>query len=163
LQAGEFTTPGRFQRENAKAANGKMVFRTAGDLPCGMSDFKKLTVWRKAHGLTLNVHRIATTIRGADNAALRNQILRAAMSIPANIVEGTGQASGAEFGRFLSIAIRSASELEYHLILGHSIRVISTTEFESLSSQTIEVRKMLYSLRNRGVGARRLTGGNVPT
>src|SRR5438105_10762515 len=114
-----------------------------------MSDFKKLNVWRKAHGLTLNVYRVAIRIRGADHASLRNQMLRAAMSVPTNIVEGTGQESGKEFGRFLSIALKSTSELEYHLILASDIRVISRNNFESLSAQTIEVRKMLHGLRNR--------------
>jgi four helix bundle protein len=59
-----------------------------------VSDFKRLKVWRKAHALALDVHRIATRIRGSDNASLRNQMIRAAMSIPTNIVEGTGQKSG---------------------------------------------------------------------
>ena len=114
-----------------------------------MSDFKKLKVWRKAHALALNTHRVVVRIRGSDNAALRGQILRAAMSIPTNIVEGTGQTSGKEFGRFLSIALKSTSELEYHLIFAREIRVISLNDFESLSGQAIEVRKMLHGLRNR--------------
>jgi four helix bundle protein len=83
-----------------------------------VSDFKRLQVWRKAHALALNVHRVAARIRGAHNASLRSQLLRAAMSVPTNIVEGTGQRSGKEFGRFLDIAIKSASEVEYHLIIG---------------------------------------------
>src|SRR5437868_13950785 len=128
-----------------------------------MSDFKKLNVWRKAHGLTLNVYRVATRIRGADHGSLRNQMLRAAMSIPTNIVEGTGQDSGKEFGRFLSISLKSTSELEYHLILARDIRVIARRDFESLSTQVIEVRKMLYGLRSRVVLSRRLTRTNVPT
>jgi four helix bundle protein len=66
-----------------------------------MSDFKKLNVWRKAHALALDVHRVATRIRGSDNASLRNQLIRTAMSIPTNIVEGTGQKTGKEFARFL--------------------------------------------------------------
>jgi len=127
-----------------------------------VSDFKKLNVWRKAHGLTLNVYRVATRIRGSDHASLRNQMLRAAMSIPTNIVEGTGQESGKEFGRFLSIAVKSASELEYHLILASDIRIMSLTNFNSLSAQTVEVRKMLYALRNRVVASPRTTHRNVP-
>ena len=116
-----------------------------------MSDFKKLKVWRKAHALALNVHAVATRIRGSDNASLRSQLMRAGMSVPTNIVEGTGQTSGKEFGRFLSIALKSTSELEYHLIFGHKIRVISLNDFQSLSAQAIEVRKMLHGLRNRVV------------
>ncbi len=128
-----------------------------------MSDFKRLVVWRKAHALALNVHRVATTIRGTDNAALRNQLLRAGMSIPTNIVEGTGQRSGKEFGRFLDIALKSTSELEYHLIIANSIDAISLNDFESLSSQTIEVRKMLYGLRVRVVSSPQKATSNVPT
>src|ERR1700694_5369912 len=115
----------------------------------GVSDFKKLKVWRKAHALALNVYRVATRIRGADNASLRNQLLRAAQSVPTNIVEGTGHTSGKEFGRFLSISLKSTSELEYHLIFAREIRVISLNDFQSLSAQAIEVRKMLHGLRNR--------------
>ena len=85
------------------------------------------------------------------------------MSIPTNIVEGTGQEGAKEFGRFLAIALKSTSELEYHLILASDIRVISSSNFASLSTQTVEVRRMLYGLRNRVLASPRLTGRNVPT
>jgi four helix bundle protein len=80
-------------------------------------------------------------------------MMRAAMSIPTNIVEGTGQESGKEFCRFLSIALKSSSELEYHFILAHDLRVMSRGDFESLSAQVVEVRKMLYGLRSRVLGS----------
>jgi four helix bundle protein len=111
-----------------------------------MSDFKKLKVWRKAHSLALNVHRAATRIRGRDQISLRGQMLRAALSIPANIVEGTGKGSAAEFCRFLSIAVGSASELEYHLMMARDLQVLSNTEFDSLHAEAIEIRKMLCGL-----------------
>jgi four helix bundle protein len=114
-----------------------------------VSDYKKLSVWRKAHALALDVHRVATRIRGSDNASLRNQLIRAAMSIPTNIVEGTGQKSGKEFGRFIGFAVNSASELEYHLMVAHDLRLIGANDFESLTSRTVEVRKMLHGLQNR--------------
>ena len=84
------------------------------------------------------------------------------MSIPTNIVEGTGQTSGKEFGRFLSIALKSTSELEYHLIVARDIQVITLNDFDSLSTQAIEVRKMLYGLRNRVVVSTRTPPKNVP-
>ena len=114
-----------------------------------VSDFKKLKVWRKSHALTLNVARAAPLLRGRTQVTLRDQMMRAAMSIPTNIVEGTGQESGKEFCRFLSIALKSSSVLEYHFILAHDLRAISRSDFESLSAQVIEVRKMLYGLRTR--------------
>jgi four helix bundle protein len=112
-----------------------------------VTDFKKLKVWRKGHALALNVHRVTVRIRGSDNAQLRNQMLRASMSVPTNIVEGAGQKSQREFGRFISFALNSTSELEYHLIVARDIEAISRSDFESLSNQTIEVRKMLHGLR----------------
>jgi four helix bundle protein len=127
-----------------------------------VSDFKKLKVWRKAHALALNVHAVATRIRGSDNASLRSQLMRAGMSVPTNIVEGTGQTSGKEFGRFLSIALKSTSELEYHLTFARETRAISLSDFASLSAQTIEVRKMLHGLRNRVVSSPRTAQRDVP-
>jgi four helix bundle protein len=127
-----------------------------------VSDFKNLKVWRKAHALALNVHRVASQMRGVDNAGLRNQLLRAAMSIPTNIVEGTGQRSGKEFGRFLDIALKSTSELEYHLIIARDIGAISLNDYESSSAQTIEVRKMLYGLRTRVTASTPKIASSVP-
>ena len=73
-------------------------------------------------------------------------MLRAAMSIPANIVEGTAKGSAAEFSRFLNIAVGSSSELEYHLMMARDTKLLSNTEFDSLAGQTTEVRRMLCGL-----------------
>jgi four helix bundle protein len=127
-----------------------------------VSDFKKLKVWRKGHAHALNVHRVATRIRGSDKVSLRNQMLRAAMSIPTNIVEGTGQKSGMAFARFITISLNSTTELEYHLIVARDMRAITASDFESLSSQAIEVRKMLYGLRNRVLVLPRTPSKQVP-
>ena len=111
-----------------------------------MSDFKKLRVWRKAHALTLNVHRIAASIRGSQHAPLRSQMVRAAMSIPANIVEGREHRNDREFARFLGYSLASSSELEYHFIVARDIRAITDTDFSSTLAQIIAVRKMLHGL-----------------
>ena len=115
----------------------------------GMSDFKKLHVWHKAHALSLSIDRISKNIRATQYAAFRNQIFRAALSIPANIAEGRRKTSEKEFARFLGIAVSSSSELESHLIFARDAKLISESEFVSHVSQTIEVRKMLYALIKR--------------
>ncbi len=74
-------------------------------------------------------------------------MMRASMSIPTNIVEGTGQQSGKEFGRFIRFALNSSSELEYHLTVARDIQAIEAPDFDSLLAQTVEVRKMLHGLR----------------
>lgn len=50
-----------------------------------------------------------------------------------------------EFARFISISLNSTSGLEYHLILARDFQAITVSDFESLSAQAIEVRKMLSS------------------
>jgi four helix bundle protein len=114
-----------------------------------MSDYRKLLVWQKAHALALDAHRTAGRIRGSQYAPFRSQIIRAALSIPANIVEGREQNSDAGFARFLRIALGSASELEYHLTAAHDNKAISTSEYERLSNQVVEVRRMLHGLIRR--------------
>ena len=64
-----------------------------------MSDFKTLQVWQRAHALSLNVDRACRAIRLPMYASMRNQLFRAAMSISANIAEGSGQRSRKEFSR----------------------------------------------------------------
>jgi four helix bundle protein len=117
-----------------------------------VADFKKLEVWRKAHALALCVDRTRKTIRSRDYLSLKNQIFTAALSIPANIAEGRRKTSDKEFARFLGIAVASASELESHLIFARDARLISESDFVSLISQTILVRKMLYAFIKRLAG-----------
>src|SRR6266542_2752548 len=106
-----------------------------------MGDFKKLQVWRKAY-------RIARSIRGAEHTSLRSQIIRAAMSVPTNIVAGNGYKSRREFSRFLGYSVNSATELEYHLIVARDLETISKSDFRSLVDQLTEVRKMIHGLLN---------------
>ena len=116
---------------------------------CGMSDFKNLHVWQKAHALALRAHRTAMGVRASRYASLRSQIIRSSMSIPANIVEGRRQDSERDFARFLRYSLNSAYELEYHLMLARDIDVIADTEAHSLLAELIEVRKMLHGLLKR--------------
>ena len=111
-----------------------------------MSDFKTLQVWQRAHALSLNVDRACKAIRLPMYASLRNQLFRAAMSISANLAEGSAQRSRKEFSRFVRIALSSCSEVEHHLIVARDLEAISTSTFDSLVGQTITVRKMLYGL-----------------
>ncbi len=88
-------------------------------------------------------------IRGAQYISLRSQLIRAAMSIPANIVEGRAQASEKDFARFLRYSVGSASELEYHLIIGRDMELISQESFNLLLEKLEQVRKMLHGLIGR--------------
>ena len=114
-----------------------------------MTNFRKLHVWEKAYELVVRTHRIATAIRRSPDLSLRNQMVRAANSIPANIAEGRRQNSEREFARFLNIALNSAYELEHHVTIAAAIGAITDADSSSLISGTTEVRKMLYGLLRR--------------
>jgi four helix bundle protein len=111
-----------------------------------MQDFRKLQVWRRGHELTLAMYRATATFPSSELYGLTSQIRRAAASIPANIAEGCGMASTAELGRFVQIAMGSASELEYHLMLAHDLEYLKNDRYGVLASELVELRRMLNRL-----------------
>lgn len=123
-----------------------------------MQDYRRLRVWNKAHALVLNVHRATSRFPRTGYASLRSQITRAAESIPFNIAEGCGSSTQRELARFLDISIKSTSELEYQLRLATDYQIIGASHGQALTSETVEVRKMLFGLR-----ARVLSSESVPT
>ncbi len=111
-----------------------------------MRDFKALNVWRKAHQLTLAVYKAAAGFSKEEMYGLTSQIRRAASSVPTNIAEGCGRGTTPDFARFLHIALGSASELEYHLILTHDLGLLPDEAYQHLTDETIQVKKMLAAL-----------------
>jgi four helix bundle protein len=108
-----------------------------------MKDFKKQKVWQKSHQLTLDIYKITKSFPKSEIYGLTSQIRRSCASIPANIAEGCGRNSEADFSRFLQMAMGSATELEYHLLLSHDLGIIKDADFESLYEETIEIKQML--------------------
>lgn len=111
-----------------------------------MKNFKNLKVWQKAHNLTLAVYKATQNFPKEELYGLTSQIRRSSSSIPANIAEGCGRGGDADFARFIQIAIGSASELEYHLLLAHDLKLLNTHLQDHLSSDVMEVKRMLTSL-----------------
>jgi four helix bundle protein len=111
-----------------------------------VSDFRKLRVWENAQAIAVEAHRIAESMHGARSAGLRDQLSRAAMSVPSNIVEGSAHSSPREFARFLQYAIASVSEVEGHLQLGRDLDLVSHQDFASLHRRIVDERRMLHGL-----------------
>ena len=111
-----------------------------------MKDFRKLSVWGKAHSLVIEVYKITADFPKDELFGLTSQIRRAAASIPANIAEGCGRDSDSDLARFIQMALGSASELEYHLLLAHDLNLINDASYASLNIRVIELKRMLTSL-----------------
>ena len=111
-----------------------------------MQSFRNLKVWEKAHILTLNVYKASRGFPRDELYGLTSQMRRSSASIGANIAEGCCRKGDNELGRFLQIAMGSASELEYHLPLARDLEVMQSMDYQRLSSEVIEVKKMLTAL-----------------
>jgi len=80
---------------------------------------------------------------------LTSQLRRSCSSIPANLAEGCGRRGDADFGRFCSIAMGSASELEYHLLLARDLKMIRPEDYEDLTQRATELKRMLTALMQK--------------
>jgi four helix bundle protein len=111
-----------------------------------MGDFRDLKVWQKSHALELNIHKVGQTIRRRDFQSLRTQLIRSSESISATIVESRGQQTRKMEISFLWMSVNSANETEHHLENAKDKGAIGLKEWERLTHDTIEVRKMLRGL-----------------
>jgi four helix bundle protein len=111
-----------------------------------LQSFRNLKVWEKAHVLTLDIYRSSKLFPRDEMYGLTSQMRRASASIGANIAEGTCRSGDCEFGRFLQIAMGSASELEYHLLLAHDLELLRSLDYQRLFGEVVEVKRMLASL-----------------
>jgi four helix bundle protein len=111
-----------------------------------MRNFRNLHVRRKSHELTLEVYQITRGFPREELYGLTSQIRRSCSSIAANIAEGCGKKGDAERARFCFVALGSASELEYHLLLATDLEFIKSNDFDRLDQSVTEVKRMLAGL-----------------
>ncbi|HKN73274.1 MAG TPA: four helix bundle protein [Terriglobales bacterium] len=106
-------------------------------------------VWEKAHKLTLDVYSSSKTFPREEIYGLTSQMRRSSASIGMNIAEGCCRKGNVEMARFLQIAMGSASELEYQLLLAHDLDYLRNPGYEGLATQVVEVKRMLSSLMQK--------------
>jgi four helix bundle protein len=111
-----------------------------------MRNFRQLDVWKKAHDLTLEIYRLTSTFPSNERFGLTSQLQRASASIGANLAEGCGRDTDADFKRFVHMASGSACEVEYHLLLAHDLKLIEDATHEKLNATINEVKRMLHGL-----------------
>jgi four helix bundle protein len=126
-----------------------------------MRDFRTLRVWEAAHRLVLLVYQTTGAFPKEEMYGLTSQVRRSAPSIPANIAEGCGRNGEAELARFFDIAMGSASELEYHLLLARDLRFLNETNYQLLTTEVISLKRMLGTfIRTLRTSTRRLPPTN---
>ncbi|MDX2187896.1 MAG: four helix bundle protein [Opitutaceae bacterium] len=99
-----------------------------------------------AHRFTLNVHRLARRFPVEAKAGLFSQLIRAAISVSANIAEGKGRRTSADFRHFLVIACGSLAESRYLLMLARDLDYLDSTPHEEADSLSLELEHRLNKL-----------------
>jgi len=111
-----------------------------------MQDFRNLEVAQIAHALTLAVYRETARFPDEERFGLTSQLRRSSSSIGANLAEGCGRGTDADFARFVQIAMGSASEVEYHLMLSRDLNFMDEPIHDELAEEAQRVKRMLTSL-----------------
>src|SRR5687768_13698121 len=105
-----------------------------------MQDYRSLKVWEKAHQFTLTVYAVSKKFPKEELYSLTNQLRRASSSIPANIAEGCGRITQADFASYLNIALGSSNESEYFILLAKDLGYMPIEKFEVLTKFINEVK-----------------------
>jgi len=105
--------------------------------------FEDLLVWQKAMQLVKHVYLLTEGGKLGRDYGLRDQMRRAAVSIPTNIAEGFERASRKEYLNFLNIAKGSAGELRSLLHVSVEVGSLDNAQYESLRDRAVEVSRFL--------------------
>jgi four helix bundle protein len=108
-----------------------------------MHNFKKLNVWTKSIALVKEIYLITNKFPKTEQYGLSSQMKRAAVSIPANIAEGSAKSSDKDFSRFLEFSLGSICELETLIIIAKELNYINEETHHSIDKQVQEVQLMI--------------------
>ena len=108
-----------------------------------MPGFQSLKVWQHAHRLVLRVYQETRGFPTSEQYGLTSQMRRSAASIPSNLAEGLGRNTRAELIRFSRIALGSAFELQYQMILARDLGYLDEKVARELADECDHVSRML--------------------
>jgi four helix bundle protein len=108
--------------------------------------YKDLIAWRKAMGLVTEIYRATREFPRDELYGLTNQLRRAAVSVPSNIVEGQAHFSQKEFRHFLSHSRGSLAEIETQLAIAQNLNYLNPQQTQLLLNKAAELGKILNGL-----------------
>ena len=114
-----------------------------------MGDFKRLDVWRESMDLITRLYASTAGFPPPERYGLQSQIRRAAVSVAANIAEGTGRGTDRELVRFLGIARGSASEPECLCLVAGRLGYVDAQVMTSLLESVRSVARLIVGLQRR--------------
>lgn len=111
-------------------------------------NWRSLKVWQESHALVLEIYKTTSMFPKAETYGLKDQLRRAACSVPANIVEGQSRNTTKEYMQYLYSSRGSLEEVRYFLLLSKDLNVLSVDAYEKLENGYEKVSKMLNGLIN---------------
>jgi four helix bundle protein len=111
-----------------------------------MEPFENLEVWKKMHRLVLDVYGLTSVFPDSEKYGLVSQMRRAAVSVAANMAEGSKRRTPLDRNRFHVIADASLMELKYYFILSADLEYASRERLDALAASAGEVGRMLAGL-----------------
>ncbi len=126
-----------------------------------MQGFTELRVWRLAHSFAQRVYKVSKELPAEERFGLISQLRRAAISVPANIAEGSKREGRHDYARFLNIAEESLVETEYFLIFCRDLGCLEPDVVEHLLAELNDIAKMLYHLRIKVEGGRGMSAARA--
>jgi four helix bundle protein len=112
-----------------------------------MQRFTDLQVWQKGHALALKLYRLSRSFPPDERFGLTSQLRRAAVSVAANIAEGSKRRTRPEYARFLNLAEGSIAEVEYLLMLARDLEYLPLLPARQSIDEATEIARMLHGLR----------------
>ncbi len=114
-----------------------------------MRNFKNYEVWQISHQFVLSIYKSTKNFPIEERYGITSQMRRAAYSIPSNFSEGCGRGSDADFNRFVQIALGSAHEIEYFLILAKDLEYMEEEKSEFLQVEINIIKMKLFNLSKK--------------
>lgn len=111
-----------------------------------MRDFRQLNVWDEAHKLTLEIYKLTKEFPKEELFGLTSQMRRASVSIASNIAEGCGRGSNKEYAQFIQIALGSAYEIDYQILLAKDLGYLTNDVYKSLNERVDKTKRQLAAL-----------------
>lgn len=114
-----------------------------------MQSHRELDVWKLSMELARDVYTLARLMPKQEEYRLTGQMIRAAVSIAANVAEGHARGTRKDYTHFVSIAKGSAAELETLLLLAGDAELVSRDATDGILEKTDRVARMLTRLHAR--------------
>ena len=111
-----------------------------------MGKFQDLKVWQRSKDLAVYIYKITTEGRISKDFGLRDQIRRAAVSVPSNIAEGDELGTNKQAIRHFYIAKGSSAEILTQVIIGLEIGYIDNEVYKYIENECLVISAMLSKL-----------------